>query len=105
VVFFATVGFLPTAARPAGDPTSIAQALVSELTVTVTSTTSVALSWSGWPGSGDYTVTVLNLTTSQQEQQFDSSSTSAAVGSLITGDTYQFIVIKAGYVIAEDLIM
>lgn len=100
-------GILATAARPA-EPTvlkSKEQALVSGLTVTQTSTTAVALSWSAWLGAGDYRVTVLNLTTSQVEQQFTTSSTSAAVISLTTGNTYRFSVDKAGYIIAEDILM
>jgi hypothetical protein len=98
---FTAIGFLATAARSA-EPK---QVLVSGLTVTKTSSSSVGLSWSGWSGSGDYTVTVLNLTTSQIEQQFSTPNTVAAVSNLTTGDSYRFSVEKAGYVITEEVLM
>lgn len=79
--------------------------LVSDLTVTVTSATSVALSWNAWFGAGDYTVTVKNLTTNQIEKTFTTPFTSANISGLAIGHTYHFSVEKAGYVIAEDVIM
>ena len=79
--------------------------LISGLSVTKTSATSVGLAWSGWSGAGDYTVSVLNLTTSQLEQQFTSSNASTSVSNLTVGHTYRFSVEKAGYVITEDILM
>ncbi|MDO8368600.1 MAG: fibronectin type III domain-containing protein [Saprospiraceae bacterium] len=74
----------------------------SELTVTITSSTSVSLSWVGWTGSSNYTVSVLDKTTSQLVQQFTTSSTSTAVSGLTTGHNYRFSVEKDGFIIIED---
>ncbi|MFN0015991.1 MAG: fibronectin type III domain-containing protein [Saprospiraceae bacterium] len=87
---------ITTGSAPATDPV---------LTVTVTSATSVLLTWDAWGGAGDYQITVTNRTTSQVEQSFTTSSLSAAVGSLNTGNTYRFSVAKNGFVIAEDVVM
>lgn len=76
-----------------------------ELTVTVTSSTSVSLSWDAWEGTGIYHVVVRNLTTAQVEQSFYTASLSANVSDLTTGDQYRFSVEKNGFVIAEDVIM
>ncbi len=83
----------------------IENSLVSDLTVTIITPTSVSLVWDSWPGVGDYTVTVKNLTTNQVEQTFNTSSASASVTNLSTGDTYRFSVGKNGFVIAEDVVM
>ncbi|MEQ1746783.1 MAG: fibronectin type III domain-containing protein [Saprospiraceae bacterium] len=85
-----------SALAPATDPV---------LTVTVTSATSVLLTWDAWGGAGDYQITVTNRTTSQVEQSFTTASLSAAVGSLNTGNTYRFSVAKNGFVIAEEIIL
>lgn len=76
-----------------------------ELTVTPTSETSVQLSWDAWSGTGNYTVTVTNLTAFQVEQSFQTSLTGASVSDLINGDTYRFSVAKNGFVIVEDVIL
>lgn len=104
---FVAIGFLTTAARSSFLPVSPSneRVLDSGLTVTVTSSTSVDLSWTGWLGPNNYRVTVLNLTTSQVEQQFTTPSTSTSVNSLTPGNTYRLSVDKAGYVITEDIIM
>lgn len=75
------------------------------LSVAKTSDTSVSLSWEAWEGSGNYTVTVTNLTTHQVEQLFQTHLTTAAVSNLSAGDTYRFAVTKNGFVITEDVIM
>lgn len=77
---------------------------LSDLVVTKTSSTSVTLSWVS-SGSGDYLVTITNLTTSQVEQRFSTSLTSASVSGLTSGHAYRFQVEQNGYVIAEDLVM
>jgi len=77
----------------------------SGLTVTKTSLTSVSLSWDAWPGSGNYNITVKNLTTNQVEQSFSTSSLTSNVSGLTIGSAYRFEVEKAGYVIAEDVLM
>ena len=114
LLFFLTlsalIGAFTIAARPIGNYSQNANAFLTKeavtgLTVTVTSASSVALSWSAWPGAGDYTVTVLNLTTNQVEKSFSTSSTSSTVNNLSSGNTYRFSVEKAGYVITEDVIM
>lgn len=76
-----------------------------ELTVIITSSSSVFLSWDSWAGSGDYTVTVTNLNSFQVEQSFTTSSTSASVTNLTAGHTYRFAVAKNGFVIVEDVIL
>jgi len=68
-------------------------------------TTSVLLTWDAWGSSGDYVVTVQNLTSQMVEQSFRTSSLSASVTNLNTGDTYRFSVERNGFVIAEDVLM
>lgn len=110
LVLLAAFCSLNIAAKPVGitpaNTTHLSKRVVDPiLTVTISSATSVSLSWDSWPGLTDYSVTVTNLTTQQVEQSFTTPNTSASVIHLTSGDTYRFSVARNGFVIAEDIIL
>ncbi len=107
IAFFAILSCMSFVAPPAAlTDTYLGQCETDpELTVTKTSSTSVLLTWDAWGSSGDYVVTLQNLTSQLVEQSFRTSSLSASVTNLTTGDTYRFSVERNGFVITEDVIM
>lgn len=76
-----------------------------DLTVTAMSAASAIASWTPFGGSGQYTVTVVNLNTFTTVANFTTSATSALITGLSTGNTYRYTVSKPNsFIIIEDIV-
>ena len=95
---FSTLSYGATAlAKP------LVQPLSNFLTLTVTSPSSRVLNWELNGVGGVYTVSVVNLTTGNLEQQFNTSSTTATITRITAGNTYRYSVQKgADFIIYTD---
>lgn len=82
-------------------PAAVCAANATNLSVTPTSNTSVALTWDEFGSAPSFTVTVRNLTTGQVEQSFQTTGTSATVGNLKCNNRYNFEVKENSFIIME----
>ena len=93
-----TCAWMPGTAKPTG------KAPVDGLTITVTSATSVSLSWSAMTGDTFYTVTATDLSTNQKVADFTTTFTNTNISGLANGHNYQICVGdgSSDYIICED---
>jgi hypothetical protein len=99
----ATLSFPGFAMVPTAPP--VQKVATSSLTVTKVSSTAADMSWTPMAGSGNYRIKVIDLTLNQTFGSYSTANTVFSVSGLTTGHLYSFSVERAGYVIAEDLIM
>lgn len=57
--------------------------------------------WDNLPGAGNYTVGIINLNTNQTHSVFSTSNNSALISGLVSGNTYQFTIVKNGYIVLD----
>lgn len=57
--------------------------------------------WDVIPGAGNYSVSILNLTTNQTHALIVTANNSAAITGLVSGNTYKFTVVKNGNIIID----
>jgi hypothetical protein len=57
--------------------------------------------WDVLPGSGNYNIGIVNLDTNQTHAVITSPTNSAIISGLVTGNTYQFTIVKNGYIIID----
>jgi hypothetical protein len=57
--------------------------------------------WDVLPGSGNYNIGIVNLDTNQTHAVMTSPTNSAIINGLVTGNTYQFTIVKNGYIIID----
>jgi hypothetical protein len=57
--------------------------------------------WDVLPGSGNYNIGIVNLNTNQTHAVMTSPTNSVIVSGLVSGNTYQFTIVKNGYVIVD----
>ncbi|HLP93035.1 MAG TPA: hypothetical protein VK168_03320, partial [Saprospiraceae bacterium] len=74
------------------------------LTVTISDGGTALMSWTSFGTSGQYTVTVTDLTTNRQVTQFGTASTGATVTGLTGGHTIRFAVSRNNLeIVIEDI--
>lgn len=105
VLFFLSMQGLAMAGTPAiihkpGQPEQNVEAptaLIIELTIDGRH----LATWDALPGSGNYNIGIVNLNSNQTHAVLTSPTNSAIISGLVAGNTYQFTIVKNGYIIID----
>jgi hypothetical protein len=92
----AGIPVIPSQVMPEQSP-----AAPSTLIIELVSSGRHLATWDVLPGSGNYNIGIVNLDTNQTHAVITSPTNSAIVNGLVAGNTYQFTIVKNGYIIID----